>query len=41
MKVAEDDFLDIQETKNITFLEVDKDITTVRKEKLERILKNE
>lgn len=38
---AKEDFLEIQETKNITFLEKDVDISEIRKNKLERILKGE
>jgi len=34
------DFLDIQQTKDITFLEKDEDLMEVRKDKLERILKD-
>jgi len=37
---AAQDFLDIQSTSNITFLEKDEDLTEVRKDKLERILKD-
>ncbi len=40
-KLATENFLEIQETKNITFLDRDIDITQLRKDKLERILKEE
>jgi hypothetical protein len=38
---ATNDFLEVQETKNITFLDRDINICEIRKDKLERILKNE
>jgi len=40
IRAATADFVEIQETENVFFLEEDKDVSQIRREKLERILEN-